>query len=168
MRNTSQQAISYSWPRAGLDWSSLVGSTRVLNLTTRTNAAATGAPVISGTARVGETLTALTHAIRDGDGLTGASYSYQWLRVDGGNETEISGETSRTYTLAADDQGKRIKVKVSFTDDESNEEERTSAVFPSSGTIVMTLPPAPITGDLLSATLERPEHLGATASAARG
>ncbi len=147
---------SYNWRRAGLDWSSLVGSTRVLNLTTRANAAATGAPVISGTARVGETLTALTHAIRDGDGLTGVSYSYQWFRqnMDGTGAEEITtlGPEHRTYTLTADDQGKVIRMHVRFTDDQGNTETRGSAVFPSSGTIVMPAPPPPL-GGVWSATL---------------
>ena len=43
------------------------------------NNPATGAPAITGTARVGETLTADTSGIADADGLTGASFSYQWL-----------------------------------------------------------------------------------------
>ena len=79
------------WPTAGLDWSSV--STRVLYLTVPTNNAATGAPAVAGTARVGETLSALTHAIRDADGLTGASYGLPVDRVDGTDEDEISGET---------------------------------------------------------------------------
>ena len=39
------------------------------------------------------------------------------------------------YTLTGDDQGKKVKVKVSFTDELSGEEERTSAAYPSSGTV---------------------------------
>ena len=145
-------AHTYTWPRAGLDWSSV--STRVLYLTVATNAAATGAPAVAGTARVGETLSALTHAIRDADGLTGASYDYQWIRVDGTDETEISGETGPTYTLAADDSGKKVKVKVSFTDDIGSEETLTSAAFPAgSGTIAPVLPPMMEPGDILAATL---------------
>ena len=43
------------------------------------NSHATGKPTISGTAQVGETLTAATTGIEDDDGLDEASYSYQWL-----------------------------------------------------------------------------------------
>ena len=43
------------------------------------NTPATGQPAISGTALVGETLTAETSGIEDADGLTNASFSYQWL-----------------------------------------------------------------------------------------
>ena len=92
-----------------------------------TNTPATGAPTITGTAQVGQTLTAGTTAIMDADGLTSVSYTYQWIRVDGGTETNISGATASTHTLVAADQGTTIKVKVSFTDDASNAETRTSA-----------------------------------------
>ena len=88
----------------------------------RPNSPATGAPSISGTVRVGETLTAETSAIADADGLDDAVYSYQWL-ADG---ADISGATGETYTLAYDDQGKVISVKVSFIDDLDFEETLTS------------------------------------------
>ena len=91
------------------------------------NTAATGAPTITGTAQVGETLTAATSGIMDTDGLTSPTYTYQWIRVDGSTETDISGATSSTYTLVAADEGKTIKVKVNFTDDASNAETLTSA-----------------------------------------
>ena len=79
-------------------------------------------------------MTASTAGIRDANGLTNVSYVYQWIRVDGGSEADISGATSSTYELAAADAGKQVKVKVSFTDDDGNGEELTSAAFPRSGT----------------------------------
>ena len=92
------------------------------------NTPATGAPTITGTAQVGQTLTAGTTAIMDADGLTSVSYTYQWIRVaTGTRETNISGATASTYTLVAADQGTTIKVRVSFTDDASNAETLTSA-----------------------------------------
>ncbi len=91
------------------------------------NAAATGAPSISGTARVGETLTSSTSGIADTDGLTNATFSYQWIRRDSGTDANISGATSSTYTLAEADEGKTVKVTVSFTDDRGNAESLTSA-----------------------------------------
>ena len=105
------------------DWA---GKTVTVQLRTPNNPP-TGAPTISGTAQVGETLTADTSGIMDTDGLTSPGYTYQWIRVDGGTESDISGATSSTYTLVAADQGKTIKVKVSFTDDASNAETLTSA-----------------------------------------
>ncbi len=81
---------------------------------------------ISGTPVVGRTLTADTSGIEDADGLSNASYSYQWLRVDTDTDTEISGATSRTYTLTEDDAGKSIRVRATFIDDAGNDETRVS------------------------------------------
>ena len=92
------------------------------------NTLATGAPTITGTAQVGQTLTAGTTAIMDADGLTSVSYTYQWIRVATDNtETNISSATASSYTLVAADQGTTVKVTVSFTDDANNPETLTSA-----------------------------------------
>ena len=91
-----------------------------------TNNTATGQPTIGGTARMGETLTADASNIEDADGLDNVSYSYQWVANDGTTDTDISGETDAVYTLVADDVGKTIKVKVTFTDDAGNEATLTS------------------------------------------
>ena len=91
------------------------------------NTLATGAPTITGTAQVGQTLTAVTTGITDADGLTSPTYTYQWIRVDGTDEEDISGENSSTYILVDADLGTTIKVKVSFTDDANNPETLTSA-----------------------------------------
>ena len=106
------------------------------------NTPATGAPTITGTAQVGQTLTADTTAIMDADGLTNVSYTYQWIRVDGGTETNIASATASTYTLVAADQGTTIKVRVSFTDDASNAETLTSAATAA----VSAAPNTPATG----------------------
>ena len=90
------------------------------------NSPATGLPSISGTAQVGETLTADTSAIADADGRSGATFSYQWVANDGNSDTDITGATDSTYILVAADEGKTVKVKVSFTDDADNEETLTS------------------------------------------
>ena len=90
----------------------------------RPNSPATGAPTIGGTAQVGQTLTASTSGIADADGLTGATFSYQWLSS---RDTEIQGATGAAYILVPGDAGKTIRVKVSFTDDEGNAETLTSA-----------------------------------------
>ena len=87
------------------------------------NSPARGAPTISGTVRVGETLTADTSGIDDADGMSGAVFSYQWLADD----ADIAGATSDTYTPVADDVGKAIKVKMSFRDDRNHQESLTSA-----------------------------------------
>ena len=83
----------------------------------------TGAPIITGTAQVGQTLTADTSGISDTDGLTEVAYSYQWLADD----AEIDGATSSTYKIREEDEGKAIKVRVDFTDDKGNAASLTSA-----------------------------------------
>ena len=107
------------------------------------NSPATGAPTVTGTAQVGETLTAGTSGIADPDGLTNASYSYQWLADD----ADISGATGASYTLAAADEGKAVKVRVSFTDDAGNTESLTSAATDA----VASLPRPPLTASLENA-----------------
>ena len=85
-------------------------------------------PSIAGTAEVGETLLVDTSVITDPDGLTGATFSYQWVSYDGNAYTNIPGATSSTYTLVQTDKSKAFKVRVSFIDDAGNEETRTSAL----------------------------------------
>ena len=87
------------------------------------NSAATGLPSIVGTARVEETLTADTTGIADADGLDSVSFTYQWIADD----SDIAGATGAAYTLGATDEGKAVKVRVSFTDDADNAETLTSA-----------------------------------------
>ena len=105
------------------------------------NTPATGAPTITGTAEVGDPLTADTTGISDDDGLDNATFAYQWLADD----AEINGANASTYTLADDDAGKTIKVRVSFTDDAGNEEQLTSAM---TGAVAAASPPpnTPATG----------------------
>ena len=106
------------------------------------NTAATGAPTITGATRIGQTLTAVTTGISDQDGLTQVAYTYQWLRNDGTNDLEISGATKATYELDNNDEGKTIKVKVSFTDDRGHNE-----VVTSIATVTITVAPNnPATG----------------------
>ena len=73
-----------------------------------TNTAATGAPTIGGTPRVGEELTASTSGISDADGLDDASFAHQWMRAD----SDIRGATGSTYTAVEADEGDRLKVRV--------------------------------------------------------
>ena len=84
---------------------------------------ATGAPTITGTVRVGETLTANTTDISDSDGLNKATFTYQWLADD----TDITDATGSTYALVTADEGKTVKVRITFTDDAGNDESLTSA-----------------------------------------
>ena len=79
-------------------------------------------PTISGTAQVGETLTATTEGIVDPDGVP-ATFTYQWMS----NGTSIAGAMAATYEVQATDAGKVITVQVTFTDNAGTVEELTSA-----------------------------------------
>lgn len=68
------------------------------------------APIISGTALVGNTLTSTTGTWTSDTGVTG--YLYQWTR-DGVN---ISGATNSTYTLVNADLNTSVICKVAATD----------------------------------------------------
>ena len=107
----------------------------------RQNNSATGAPAISGTPQVEETLTADTANIADQDGLTGVSYRYQWIA--GGSD--IDGATGSSYTLTAAEEGQTIKVRVTFTDDAGNDESLTSAA-----TVAVAPKPVPLTASFQS------------------
>ena len=87
-----------------------------------------------------------TTGIADEDGLENVTFGYQWLA----EESDIPGATARTYTLSNSDEGKAIKVKVSFTDDAGNDEELTSAATVAVAAAEPSEPPAKPTG--LSAT----------------
>ena len=93
------------------------------------NNPATGNPFIIGmpTPQVGQSLSASVGNINDADGTTNIVVSYQWIRVDGATETDITGATTNTYTPVAGDVGKQLKVRASFTDDLGNPESRTSS-----------------------------------------
>ena len=138
------------WPTQASDWE-----------TEGENSPATGAPTVGGTAQVGETLTADTAGIADADGLTSATFSYQWIANDGTTDTDISGATGQTYALDADDEGKTVKVRVSFTDDEGHAETLTSAATAE----VAARPNSPATGaPAISGTAQVGETLTANTS----
>ena len=126
---TANRALSFTvTTKAGTDSRITVVPDNVVEVAViDDDAHATGAPAITGTAQVGRKLTASPGTIADGDGLTGASYTYTWIRVDGATETEITGTTGNGYTPVAADQGKTLKVRASFTDDEGFDEQRDSA-----------------------------------------
>ena len=112
------------------------------------NSAATGAPIITGTVQVGETLRVDTSGIADEDGLEDAEFSYQW-QADG---TAISGATASAYTPVEADGGKAVTVQVNFTDDAGNDETLTSAATAAVAAAQPTEPPAQPTGLIATAT----------------
>ena len=72
------------------------------------------APTISGTAQVGQTLTAATGTWNSS---TTPTFTYQWQRCDtaGNNCVAIPGATAQTYTVSNDDVNNTLRVVVTAT-----------------------------------------------------
>ena len=126
----------------------------------------TGAPSISGTAEVGRTLTADISGIGDVDGLQGAEFAYQWVHVDddgmgGATETDIAGATDAAYTLGDGDLGKRIKVKVTFTDDRGDMHSLASDAFPQTGSVEAANTPPTAAGGTVTIDEDTPHTFNA-------
>ncbi len=81
------------------------------------------APVISGIAQRGETLTSTTGTWT---GVGTITFAYQWQR----DEVNISGATSSTYVLVADDDNTSITCVVSATDSEGVGTATSNAISP--------------------------------------
>jgi hypothetical protein len=73
----------------------------------------TSPPTISGTAQVGQTLTAANGTWSNAP----ASFAYQWLRCNrGGNScASVANGTQQTYTLVGADAGSTMRVRVTAT-----------------------------------------------------
>jgi hypothetical protein len=71
----------------------------------------TTAPTITLASRVGDTMTA-----NDGAWMPAAtSYAYQWQRRVAGTWSDITGATTKSYTLVAADAGNNVRVEVTAT-----------------------------------------------------
>ena len=97
------------------------------NIRNKPNSPPTGSPTITGQAEVGHSLIASTSGIGDSDGLTNPGFTYRWQRQDGGVYADITGATGMLYRLGTDDEDKRVRVRVTFTDDDGNRHSLTSA-----------------------------------------
>ena len=153
------------------DWSDYrqVGSTNQSSLGKQArpdNVTASEAPVINGTAQVGESLTADTTGIEDGNGLDRVQFRFQWVTNDGSADADITGATDSSYTLVAADEGKTVKVRVSFTDRGGYAESLTSAATDSvSFAVQQQVANSPATGALaISGTAQVGQTLTADTS----
>ena len=79
-----------------------------------------GTVTVSGTAKVGETLSA---TVADEDGVPTDGVKYQWLR-DG---NPINHATQDKYTLTKDDLGHKISVQATYEDNGKHQESPKSA-----------------------------------------
>ena len=159
-------SATYSSQAAAQGWASDAFSYKIEARGSFINNPAAGEATVTGTPQVKRTLAAAVSDVSDDDGLTRAAYSYRWMRVDGATETNI-GTDSPTYTLVAENLGKRIKVRVAFVDDRGNYETLTSEATPSvealkaadrPGTVSL-FPARPRVGTVVSAALSDPDGL---------
>lgn len=110
---------------------------------------ARGKASVSGTRRVGRTLTAKTSKWS-----SGVEYHYQWYR----NSTAIVDATAKTYVLIPSDRGKRMKVRVWTTKDGySQSSSRTSAKtskvkYGYLSKVTPTISGSAVVGEVLTAT----------------
>ena len=106
------------------------------------NTPATGMVTITGTARVGELLTADASLITDADGLTGVAFTFVWMA---GATNDPAQATIRIYSngpryhVDPDDAGLKIMVDVRFRDDTDNFE----SVLSATTGVVAAVAPAP-------------------------
>ena len=107
----SSGASSFKWTDVDVDWEDgqLIHVRIVLTSESgaqQANTPASGVLTISGTAQVGETLSADTSGIADEDGLDGVSYHYQWMRGGGGTDADIADAADSTYTSPTTTRGR--------------------------------------------------------------
>jgi RHS repeat-associated protein len=113
-------------------------------------------PVISGTAKSGQTLSSTTGTW---NGTTPLSFTRQWLRCDGAgaNCASIAGATGASYLLVAADVGKTIRVVVTAANGAG------SVAATSAATAVVGVgPPVNVTPAAISGVVEEGRDLSVT------
>ena len=132
--------------------------TMTINITP-VNDSPIGSLDITGVGELGETLYATTNRFADADGLPDPStYTYQWKRysADGNNFEADIGTNSSSYTVAASEEGKTVKVEVSFTDKDGTFETLISAAFTVDDTTSPEFKNATVSGTTLVITFTEP------------
>ena len=81
-----------------------------------------GKPTISGTQRAGSTLTAGPGTLNDPDGFTGVTFTYVWYRTLEGYPVfvPVARGEANTYKLTVADVGEKLRVRITYTDEEGN------------------------------------------------
>ena len=105
--------------------------TMTINVTP-VNDPAYGKVFINGPSQVGYDLTSSTSSMGDRDGIPQDQLNYQWKRYssDGNTFESDIGVNSRTYTLTTAEEGKKVKVEVSYVDGGGTSEATLSEAFP--------------------------------------
>ena len=148
IRNAYQQNNEGTWR----DISSGAAIRIAVHADVAPNKEATGVPVVIGTARVGQTLTATTDDIGDPNGLP-RTFTYQWKRNSAAGVFEADiGTNSNQYTLTSADVGKKINLEVTFTDlGNYDEDPLLSEAYPHGDVVIAT-----IEDDLLVSNIGHP------------
>jgi hypothetical protein len=95
------------------------------------------APSLSGTATVGNALSATTGTWSDADGDS-LTYSYQWYRADDGSGTNavaIGGATGSSYTLSSSDGNEFVRVVVTANDGHGSSNQTAASSWTSVATV---------------------------------
>lgn len=106
----------------------------------------TSPPTISGSQRVGQTVTGNPGSW---SGTAPITFSYQWIRCNSqaANCASITGATSRQYTLTADDRGRRLIFFVTARNADGSANARaTTSVIAGPGTAPSNTSPPTISG----------------------
>jgi Ca2+-binding RTX toxin-like protein len=103
------------------------------------NRAPVGAPTISDTTPTeGIAITASTAGISDADGLTTATFGFQWQQsLDGVTWSDIVGQTAATFTPGPAQVLQLLRVVVTYTDDLGTTEVVTSAATGNVGDMIV-------------------------------
>lgn len=107
----------------------------------------TAEPTVTGTPAVGNRLTANRGSWVGSQPIT---YAFRWLRCStaGDDCSEISGETDNAYTVAENDLGRTLRVRVTARNDDGSR----SAVSNATGVVERTGSPPPSGGQSVSVT----------------
>jgi hypothetical protein len=145
-----------------LDWSSFLATSGITQ-TSFTVVMNDGAAsfTISGTPAVGSTLTATTISPDfDGNG----TFSYSWQSSIDGNSWSPAGSNSSSYLVASADQGKQLRLVVSYTDGEGFPESVTTAAgsvpLVNDGVASFSIKGTPAVGNTLTAANSTPDPDG--------
>ena len=124
---------------------------------TADNNPATGRVTVTGTATVGQVLTAQVSDIADRDGPPSTRFTFTWVRIEAGEESVASTRTAlgtqSIYALTAADTGKRVRATVEFEDHIGNSEELESDPYPGFGRVMWGADAACAMPDLASREL---------------
>jgi hypothetical protein len=111
-----------------------------------------GAPVATGTAKTGSTLTTSSGIWQP----SGATYAYQWQVDHGSGFEDIPGATAATYTLTDDEAGAKVRAQVTASNQDGSGVGYSQAVGP------ILASPVNVAAPVVTGTLEDAAVLSAT------